>query len=190
MKSFVHNRYIKISLRLSLTAALVITLASCQTLNRDTHSWPSNIPARSIFVDAYETQVAAGINNERLHSHLGWVLKFYQGTVLYPTGWNGLIERLVNSLENFDDQTLARSRLELLGLAICIEWAQTNSARNIDSANIAVWGSALRSSVERGDQFSFINKVEADAADLIAGKLNPRDISLERYYPTEDYDNF
>ena len=185
-----HKRPIRISLRLGLTAALAITLAACQTPNTSIRNWPSNIPARSIFIDAYNEQAAAGINNEPLESHLGWIIKFYKGSVLYPMGWNNMIELLVNSLDNTKDQASAQWRLEQLGQEICIEWAQTNAARNIDSANIAVWGSALRSSVERGEQFAFIDKVEADAKDLIARKLNPRDISTERYYPPEDYDSF
>jgi hypothetical protein len=185
-----YKRHIETSLRLGLAALLALSLVACQTLSTSTENWPSNIPARSIFIKAYDKQVAAGVENEQLHSHLGWILKFYQGSVLYPTGWNDMIDMLVNSLEDPAEQALAQSRLEQLGQIICIEWAQTNSARNIDSSNIAVWASSLRRSVERKDQFGFINKVEADAADLIAGRLNPRDISLERYYPPEDYDNF
>jgi hypothetical protein len=80
--------------------------------------------------------------------------------------------------------------MHILGIRISLEWAKSNLDRKIHSPNIAVWGQSLSTSAERGEQLNFIEKVEKDVDDLLSGELDHQQISNERYYKIEDYDNF
>lgn len=167
----------------------ILTLSSCVS-NTSVEEWPKEIPPRSVFVETWKQQRAAGTNDSSLDAHLVWVVRFYQGSVLYPIGWNDMTRSLLDSLETQQLRQAIGPRLRALGEKICIEWAQNNSARKIDSSAIAVWGNALRTSAERNEQEYFVSKVEADVEALLVGELNYRQIVRERYYPQEDYDNF
>ena len=101
-----------------------------------------------------------------------------------------MTESVLESLETTPSHKATKKRLSALGLTICLEWAQDNKRRKIDSAAIAVWGNALRTAVEREQQIHFLNQIESDVAALLAGKLRRQEIVRERYYPAEDYDNF
>jgi len=168
---------------------LAIALSACVT-NTTQEKWPNDIPARSIFVDTWKKQNAAGTNDSSLEEHLVWIVRFYEGSVLYPIGWNDMTRSLLDSLDTQQQRHALRPRLRALGQTICIEWAQKNSVRKIDSSAIAVWGNALRTSAERDEQELFVSKVESDVTALLSGDLNYREIVRERYYPPEDYDNF
>lgn len=169
---------------------MLLTISACMTLDTSKQAWPKDVPARSIFVKAYKKQFAAGTVTTDLQSHLNWILKFYKGSVLYPTGWNDMIELVINSIDGKRDKRVAEKRLIKLGREISIEWAQINSVRKIDSSNIATWGSALRTSVEREEQFKFLSQVEADVDALLAGELKSSQIEHDRYYPLEEFDDF
>lgn len=179
-------------LELSRLGSIVIfltLLSACQTLDSK-HTWPSDIPDRQLFVSAYEQQTGLPGNGPALEKHLVWVKRFYKGSVIYPIGWNKMTEMLLQSLKEGTDFPDAEQRLEVLGKRICIEWAQENHIAKIRSANIAVWGTALRKAVKNKQQKLLIEKVEDDVEALISGQLNTKEISLERYYETEDYDDF
>lgn len=97
---------------------------------------------------------------------------------------------LINSVEDEVNKTQLKSRMYQLGLNICIEWAQDNRFRNIDSAVIAVWGNALRTAAEQNEQLAFVDKIEADVDALLVKQLAAKDVVRERYYPVEDFDDF
>jgi hypothetical protein len=73
--------------------------------------------------------------------YLGWIKSFYTGTLLYPTGWFDVQERVLStsSPENVD---AFGPRIEEMGRLIAAEWAKENSARAIDNR-------LLRSGVQR-----------------------------------------
>lgn len=119
-----------------------------------------------------------------------WIKRFYQGTILYPNGWNNATSQFLQTVESEDVKDMLRQRMRKLGTAISCEWAQDNHVRNIDSSNIAVWGSAMSEAASTNDHETFVSKVEKDVAELIAGKLQRNEIEYERYYPDTDYDNF
>jgi len=187
MTLFLPRRRYKLICLLSLT----LFASACRTPS-SVHNWPSDLPARSIFVSAYNEQVAKGTNTTRLETHLLWIKRFYKGSIIYPIGWNDMIEMVFDSFTPLqsDDAAIAKKKLKDLGLKISIEWAQDSNKRKINSSNIAVWGSSLRTSVERKEQLSFIKSVEQDVEDLIDGTISMKEISRDRYYPPEDYDNF
>lgn len=173
-----------------ITIALIgLFLSACIT-NVSKEDWPKDLPPRKIFVNAYKQQSAAGKNDNSLENHLVWVQRFYQGSIIYPIGWNEMTSSLLASLDTPERVKNIKRRLYELGITICIEWAQNNESRKIDSGAVAAWGSALRTSAERGEQEEFISRVEADVSALLLGNLNASEITRERYYPSEDYDNF
>lgn len=97
---------------------------------------------------------------------------------------------MTDSVDQEVDKTKLKRRMHKLGLNICIEWAQDNRFRNIDSSMIAVWGNALRTAAEQNEQLAFVDKIETDVSALLIKQLTAKDIVRERYYPVEDYDDF
>ena len=174
---------------LPLCFLLTVALSACVTsVSKD--DWPTNLPERRLFSEAWEQQFAAGSVSSDLNSHLVWILRFYQGSVLYPIGWNDMTESVLESLEPGPRRDEMQQRLYDLGLAISVEWAQDNGKRLIDSNAVAVWGNALRTAVEQGEQFEFVSKIEIDVEALLKKQLQLSEIERERYYPPQDYDNF
>ncbi len=153
--------------------------------------WPDDIPDRKIFVDAYYVKRnLTEVSDKAISTHLSWIIRFYHGTTLYPNGWNRVSGLFLSSMESEPEREKMVERLERLGIDIANEWAQDNEYRNINSSNMIAWGSALRTAAERNDHDNFVTRVEADVAALIAREVTPKEISYERYYPVEDYDNF
>lgn len=188
----IHQNMINKTLsRLLLSTIIAIGLSACQTPN-SVKNWPSDIPDRSIFVDAYKKQKSEGNNDNNIETHLLWIKRFYRGSIIYPIGWNDMTNMVVDSIDDSQSELKqsAQKRLDILGEKIAIEWAQSNNSRNINSSNIATWGSALRTSVKRKQQFDFLDKVEKDVDDLIERTLSMKAIKRERYYPPEDFDDF
>lgn len=170
------------------SVCLSLLLASCATFD-SSRSWPPTVPERAYFVKAFHAQYR---NHSRsaLNRHLTWIKRFYHGTVIYPLGWNRMTEQLMDSLNLPAARAEAKQRLHELGKSVSVEWAQDNSVRKINSANIATWGNALRTSAELGEQLEFIGRVEQDVEKLLNGTLHKSDIQYERYYPAQDIDNF
>ena len=152
--------------------------------------WPADLPARSIFVETFHQQQKNGTNSSKLQNHLSWVKRYYQGSIIYPLGWNRMTEMLLGTLSDESQRSGIESRMKRLGMTIVIEWAQDNKYRAIDSAAVAVWGNGLRTASQLGEQQLFVGKVERDVDALIAGELNKKQITRERYYPREDFDDF
>jgi hypothetical protein len=178
-----------INLRTTTIVLLTFLLSACAS-NLSKEDWPSDMPPRQIFVDAYKTQYAAGKITNSLDNHLMWITRFYQGSILYPIGWNEMSNSLLGSIDTPERRDAMRARLRQLGITICIEWAQSNENRKIDSSAVAAWGSSLRTAAEQEEQEFFISQVEDDVAALLSGDLDTEKITRERYYPAEDYDNF
>lgn len=176
--------------RLLFVIVMLSMLSACQTF-KPTQSWPSELPDRQIFVDGFlQKRNLTEADPQILEAHLIWVKRFYQGTILYPNGWNKATSRFLETVKQDRDRSELRRRMRQLGIAIACEWAQDNGTRNIDSTNVAVWGSALREAASLNDHKAYISKVEEDVAKLITGKMHRTEIEFERYYPELDYDNF
>lgn len=176
--------------KLFFTIIIAITLSACQTLDTEKH-WPDDIPKRSIFVKNFlKKKNIKKADSAVLDDHLIWIIRFYHGTVIYPNGWNRASKMLLASVDGEKNKKIVSRKIHKLGIRIVNEWAQDNVDRNINSANIATWGSALKTSAERNDQLGFLKKIEADVEDLISRKISTNDISYIRYYPEEDYDSF
>ena len=172
------------------TILILLTLVGCKTLTT-APAWPSDLPERQIFVDKYLSNRQVKTESPKvIEAHLSWIIRFYQGTVLYPNGWNRVSKRFLASIESPEDREEIAVRIRSLGILIANEWAQDNDVRRINSSHVATWGSALRTSAEQNDQKNYITKVERDVNALIDGTVKSSEISYERYYQSEDYDNF
>ena len=160
-----------------VTMLLLFALASCITPNM--HEWPDDLPKINLFVNAYRSDVA----NQALQSEQGyleWILGFYQGTVLYPTGWLDVERQLLNSTEAEQKAVLAL-RLRDLGILIATEWAKDNESRLIDSRMLALWGSCLQLIQGTDARFAAIDLVSQDIEALFEGTLQKTDIVEARY---------
>jgi hypothetical protein len=176
---------------LNLCVALtLLMLVGCSTLATK-KNWPADLPDRKIFVDAYlDNRQVSSAEPEAIEAHLIWIVRFYQGSILYPNGWNRVSEQFIASIDKQRDKKSMAKRVRALGILIANEWSQDNDVRRINNTHVATWGSALRTSAERADQSAYVTKVENDVNGLIDGSLEIEEISYERYYPPEDYDNF
>ena len=130
------------------------------------------------------------VDQQVLEAHLIWIKRFYQGTILYRNGWNNASTMFLETVDNEQIKSELQQRMHKLGIVISCEWAQDNKSRNIDSSNIAVWGSAMSTAASINDHEAFVSKVEMDVEKLISGEIQRGEIDYERYYPEEDYDNF
>ncbi|MFQ3244647.1 MAG: hypothetical protein ACI9SP_001278 [Arenicella sp.] len=176
-------------LNLSLILTLLM-LVGCSTLAAK-KNWPADLPDRKIFVKAFlENRQISTAEPEALEAHLVWIVRFHQGTILYPNGWNRVSERFLASIDNQKDKQRMAKRIRALGILIANEWSQDNDIRRINNTHVATWGSALRTSAERADQSEYITKVESDVKALIDSSLESDEIDYERYYPSDDYDSF
>jgi len=176
--------------RLLFLLLLLIALTACKTTNTNSR-WPSDLPDRQIFVECYMKKSGmAEVGQQALEAHLIWIKRFYQGTILYRNGWNNASTMFLDTVDSEIVKAELKLRMRELGIAISCEWAQDNESRNIDSSNIAVWGSAMSTAASINDHEVFVSKVERDVAKLISGALQRSEIEYERYYPEEDYDNF
>ncbi|GHA15921.1 hypothetical protein GCM10008090_27020 [Arenicella chitinivorans] len=176
--------------RISFPLGLLFLVSACQSwLTKP--AWPTDLPPRQVFVEAFlENRNLEQAEPAVLESHLSWIQRFYQGTLLYPNGWNQATEQFLATITDTRIKQEVEQRMYALGIEIANEWAQDNHQRNIDNTNVAIWGSALREAAERNDHLAFISKVEKDVAKLIAREISAGEIDYERYYPDEDYGNF
>tara|TARA_B100001057_G_scaffold35874_1_gene32437 strand:- start:3596 stop:4147 length:552 start_codon:yes stop_codon:yes gene_type:complete len=159
------------------TLALISALASCITPN--TREWPDDVPKISFFVNAYRADMA----NQALQSeqaYLEWILGFYQGTVIYPTGWLDVERQLLISTGTEQKAVLA-SRLRDLGIRIGTEWAKDNEVRMIDNRMLALWGSCLQLMQGTDARLAAIDLVAQDIEALFKGALQKTDIVEARY---------
>jgi len=182
----------------SWNRTLVLTLVpflliACQTPNL-LESWPDDLPPRTVFVDGfYHKRDIESTDSQRLNAHLGWIVKFYRGTLLYPQGWNRVSELFLADIKDQATRDELKRRVYKLGIEIANEWAQDNNIRLINNQNMIVWGNGLKAATARMQHRQFIEQVEVDVKLLLAEKLHSSQIKFERYYPPDannDDDNF
>ena len=156
---------------------LVLALASCITPS--TRDWPDDVPPSNLFIRTYWADAAnQALQSE--HSYLEWILGFYQGTVIYPTGWFDVEQQLLDITEP-EHQAVLALRLRNLGILIGAEWAKGNEARLIDNRMLALWGSTLQLMQTTDARLGAIELVSQDIEALFAGALQKTDIVEARY---------
>lgn len=164
-------------MRQLLLATLLVSLASCASLRA--RNWPEDIPDREVFVASYledERNQAVQPRDE----YLGWIVSFYQGTVVYPRGWLDIEEQLLERIPAEQREELD-SKLEELGIAIGAEWAKLNDARVIDNRMLALWGSIMQLAQVDRKEMDAVELIASDVARLHAGELRKQDVVESRY---------
>ena len=180
----------KFGSKLWYLALFSLILSGCNTYRID-QTWPSELPPQKVFIKGFlDKRNLESATDAQLGYHLGWIKKFYQGTALYPNGWLSASDQFIESVKIREERRVVETRMYKLGILIANEWAQDNDIRLINNANIATWGSALRTAAENEDQMQFLEKVELDVKLLLTEQLKARQIKYERYFPEESFDDF
>ena len=154
-----------------------LSLTACITPS--IRNWPDQVPPQRVFIEAYR----ADQQNQEFQSqqaYLEWILGFYQGTLIYPTGWLDVEDQLI-AMTPAEHRPELDSRLEELGVLIGAEWAKENDARLIDNRMLALWGSTLQLMVGFDEQMRAIDEVANDIDALFQGELQKQDITEARY---------
>ncbi len=156
---------------------IALLLASCITPS--IRNWPSEVPRQSLFISAYRADTENQlVQSER--AYLEWILGFYQGTLIYPTGWLDVEQALLERSDAAAKEELA-ARLSELGVIIGSEWAKENDARLIDNRMLALWGSTLQLMASSEQQLTAIELMANDIDALLEGNLRKEDIVEARY---------
>ena len=164
-------------MKFGLISLTCLTLLACHST--DIADWPADLPAKGYFVAAYEADV---INQELQprQEYLQWILSFYEGTVIAPTGWEAMQSQVVES--SVPEQ---RSELDVqlfeLGGQIAAEWAKENSSRAIDSRMLSIWGSVLQLITGPEQLYAAIQLIRADVEALLNRDILGDEINDARY---------
>ena len=141
--------------------------------------WPDKLPELAYFEANYKRDK----DNQLVQSkadYLGWVVSFYEGTLLAPVGWLNLQSIVVEIAEPEDRLELGKQLTEL-GRVISGEWAKENDKRVIDSRLLSLWGSVMQLSDGPQVQAQAILLIEKDVNALLNRQLTPESITDERY---------
>ena len=171
--------------------ALCLLLSACTGhWNQGAEHWPDQLPARSHYVNAYENDPRIHPLQTREH-YLRWIVNFYQGTLWYRNGWNDLVPDLLAEADTEQQAQLWERKLYKLGRDISTEWAKNKNYRRIHNYQLSVWGNAVSKAIaEEEDIEATIDRIAQDVEALIAGGLEPKAISGERYFPEDQNDVF
>ena len=141
--------------------------------------WPEKLPELAYFEANYKRDK----DNQLVQSkadYLGWVVSFYEGTLIAPVGWLNLQSIVVEIAEPKDRLELGKQLTEL-GRVISGEWAKENDKRVIDSRLLSLWGSVIQLSDDPRVQTQAILLIEKDVSALLNRQLTPESITDERY---------
>lgn len=163
--------------KLTVLVLLAIVLSSCASTR--INDWPLNIPPRQNFIAVYE---ADSMNKaaQTEETYLSWILVFYQGSLLYPTGWQD-IESFVLSGGDLQKEAVLQLQLAGLGESIGAEWSKGNLVRLIDNRMLSLWGSILQLAGTFDDQSAAIELIGGDVDALLSRKFNGDTIQTARY---------
>jgi hypothetical protein len=158
---------------------LFLFITGCTSLNTKPENWESEIPARDLFVRAYESdQVNRAIQSEG--DYLKWIKLFYLGRGISVPGWIRVSEDLLYLTED-NEKTIAAEELELLGKKISMEWAKDNSMRRIPTSVMLSWRDIMYKASENNMHLEAVRLIDADVDALIAEDVDPDSINSERY---------
>ena len=164
-------------LRNTLLLLLLITLMRCSVT--DTIFWPEALPGREYFEANYKKDKDNQLVQSKI-DYLGWVVSFYEGTLIAPVGWLDL-QSIVLEIAEPESRPELDKRLTDLGRLISGEWAKENNGRVIDSRLLSLWGSVMQLSDDPQVQAQAVVLIEKDVNALLNHQLMPEAITDERY---------
>lgn len=156
---------------------LLLVLASCITPNIG--DWPESVPPREVFIEAYLEDA----DNSELQSqteYLEWTLSFYQGNLVYQSGWQDIRGNIFEA-PNPQQRAELLAEIRDLGIAIGSEWAKHNDVRLIDSRMLSLWGSTIQLAADFQQQRETVELIVADVELLLGGELDNEEIHEQRY---------
>lgn len=142
-------------------------------------SWPESLPARSHFVEQYQ-QDAANHRFQSREDYLTWVVRFYEGSLMTPQGWQDLTEFLLDDLPESEARAVRLKRREL-GMLIAAEWAKANDVREIDTQMLALWGSVMQEESLPRYRLAALDQILDDVQAILAGGLASDAVTRIRY---------
>jgi len=169
---------------------IIVSLCSCASV-RPLQTWPEYLPDQRYFQAAYE---ADPVNSalQREAEYLNWIVDFYQGTLLYPQGWQ-VLSSSVLTRSSASYQAAIVPKLGEAGQLIAIEWAKHNSVRRIDNRLLSLWGSVIQVADSEVKRIEAIDVIVADVKELVAGSIVASDITAQRYdqwLQSDEFDEF
>ena len=172
--------------KIILPGLLSVSLMSC--LSPQLAQWPDSIPPMQTFVQVYEEDS----QNQRLQSrqeYLEWVLVFYRGNLVYPTGWLDL-HSYIHAAATPAQTSLLDKQFAVLGAAIAAEWSRDNLLRRIDNRMLSLWGSVVQSAPTPERQQLSVTVIQEDVNNLLSCNLNGVNIREQRYEEKLEIDLF
>jgi len=160
-------------------ALLVVLVVQQSCVSTPPENWPETLPDRQLFVAAYQAD-ARNQQEQNRAEYLDWILNFYQGSLLYSTGWQD-IERLVLERTAPSDRPMITAELNRLGFAIASEWAKSNDVRVLDNRLLSLWGYLLQIAPDSAGQTRTIGVIAEDIAGLLSRRLAPDTVNESRY---------
>lgn len=156
-------------------------LVSCAMVRRDQSLpyWPEALPPLEYFQCLYAAsplEQSYQTESEYLH----WILNFYQGSLLYPTGWLDVEAVILGALEP-QDRPSQQILLRDLGARIAAEWARHNDIRLIDNRLLSEWGSMLQLAPNATELRRYIEAISADIQLILARELDPAEVNPRWY---------
>jgi hypothetical protein len=160
-----------------LTILLSLSLFSCA--NQSLQRWPDTIPQQGYFAAVYAADEA---NQERQSrdEYLQWIMKFYEGSLVYPSGWLDVASTVL-AASNPRSRSALDSQLAELGAAIAAEWAKDNDVRIIDNRMLSLWGSILQLADNNEQRLLSVEIIHLDVVNLLEGYLMPTEVREPRY---------
>jgi len=168
-----------------LLLVMVVLLSACVTAP-EAEQWPEEMPPRSYFTNIYaEDKPHQKMLSEQ--GYLTWVYRFYNGWELYSRGWLQAIDEMADSLETPNDKAQSRVLMEEIGLLIAPDWAKSDPYRSITVRHVALWGNVILQSMVDGEQFPMLYNIREDVQQMLAGNLDPDNVTKSRYVTEEAF---
>lgn len=173
----------KFSVIVTLLLSIFLTACSSHRYVAD-DSWPKDMPPKSIFVEAYESDT----HNKSIQTqdeYMLWIVRFYKGWELYRRGWLSMTDELMSQISNPSEAEEIEERIYRVGVKMSSEWAKKSDTRTIYLRHVYVWGNALLESIEQNNCLELVTRVEQDIDDLIARKIDKTAITADRYFAVD-----
>jgi hypothetical protein len=164
---------------------IILALPACTVFQSKEAVWPDDLPPRAYFLNVYQ-QDAANSHLQNLDQYMLWVIRFYQGSDLYPNGWNSITQTLLEKIREPETIQQVKDKMDRVGLLISGEWAKNNQTRLINTRHVSIWGNALFKSLEQGETLELIERVSSDVDDLLTQRIPSEAITEGRFYAEED----
>ena len=164
-----------------LLAVALCVFSACSS-TRVLERWPESLPEQHHFLSYFHEDVDNQLVQTDIQ-YMTWVLRFYEGWELMPTGWQNIEENMLFDL-SAQEHELVRAQMAELGALISAEWAKDNSVRLIDSAMLSLWGAVMQADFSSQARIAALTQIHADVRALLGGELTPEAINEQRYVDT------